>query len=238
MWQGSRFGQETDTGDITGQPKTSEGEASWASSRVEAVLPEFLGRQWQVPPQFSAKRIEGKRAYDLARAGEEVELPPREIHVYDISVIPPIEQRELTLKVICGAGTYIRSLAQDIARKAGTRACLSALRRISLGNLLVADAWSLYDLRNSEGWLRGSTSCLEAGSGLPWPRLTCSSKLAKTLGHGQVALLNKPEFSLAEGEKALAISPEGNLLGVLASLESSSGPAMRVKAVKWLGGTS
>lgn len=233
-----RFGYETDTGDITGQPIAPEMDAPWDSARIEEVLQDFKGPQWQVPPSYSAKRIEGRRAHVLARAGEKVELEPREVHVHDITVMPQTDEREMTLQVTCGAGTYIRSLAQDIARRAGTRACLSALRRTSLGNLMVGNAWKLNDLRNAKGWKFDSKSCLKPGTGLPWPRLACGPQLAKKLGHGQIALINEPEFSLAHGEKALAMTPEGDLLGVLAVQEELPGQDLHVKAVKWFATSS
>ncbi len=231
---GVRFGAETDTGDITGQFLPNEGKTEWDAARVAAVLPDFVGRQWQVPPAYSAKRISGQRAYARARAGERVELDAQEIHVYDIAVLPSHDPREMSLCITCGAGTYVRSLAQDIARKAGTRAFLSNLRRTALGDLSVKDAWTPDDLVAADGWRPESTACLPPSQGLPWPRLQCNSELARRLGQGQIALLADSELALTENQSALAVTPAGDFLGVLVCLGVTAAQKTRVKATKWL----
>ena len=229
-----RFGAETDTGDITGQFLPGKELADWDPLRIESVLPNFVGLQMQVPPAYSAKRIMGKRAYELARAGERVELKAHEVHVYDITILPPQASREMTLQITCGAGTYIRSLAQDIARKAGTQACLSELRRISLGALSVEDAWKPDELKSASKWVPYSTACLRAGTGLPWPQLECASELARKLGQGQEALLARPGFSLSVGDRALAVDPEGDFLGILGCIGTFPDQTVKIKAEKWL----
>ena len=231
---GVRFGAETDTGDITGRLLPDAGTAGWDAGGIEAVLPDFVGRQWQVPPAYSAKRISGQRAYDLARAGERVDLEAQEIHVYDIAMLPSQDPREMALRITCGAGTYVRSLAQDIARKAGTRAFLSSLRRIALGDLSVEDAWNPDELVAADGWQPESTACLKPGFGLPWPRLECGPALARRLGQGQIVLLTESEFPLTADQKALAVTPEGDFLGILACLGMTPERKARIKAAKWL----
>ncbi len=233
-----RFGAETDTGDITGQFLPVKNLADWDPVRIETVLPDFVGRQMQVPPAYSAKRILGRRAYELARAGEKVELKPREVEVHDITILPSQASRELTLQITCGAGTYIRSLAQDIARKAGTQACLSALRRTSLGALKVENAWNPDELKSASEWDLDSTACLRTGTGLPWPRLECAPEMARKLGQGQEALLTEPGHSLSFGEKALAVNPEGDFLGILGCLGTFPDQTVKIKADKWLAPSS
>ncbi len=229
-----RFGAETDTGDITGQCLPHEGAPPWDADDVAAVLPDFVGRQWQVPPAYSAKRIAGQRAYALARAGARVELAAQEVQVYDIAVLPSQDPREMVLRITCGAGTYVRSLAQDIARKAGTRAFLSSLQRTALGDLAVKDAWTPDELVAAADWQPESAACLPPGQGLPWPRLECDPELGRRLGQGQTIVWAASEFPLTRDQKALAVTLEGDLLGVLVCLGTTPERQARIKAAKWL----
>lgn len=109
---------------------------------IKDTIPEFIGIQDQVPPLFSAKWLDGKRAYDLAREGKKVELKPREIRIDSIEFIeykPP----ELILSVRCSKGTYIRALARDIGKSLNSGGHLVALRRTAIGEIHVDQAWSL-----------------------------------------------------------------------------------------------
>lgn len=99
---------------------------------VEAALPRFLGRQLQRPPAYSALKIEGERAYALARRGEQVDLAPREIVVEELS-IEAYDPPDLTLRIVCGSGTYVRSLGRDIALALGSVATMIELRRLAVG---------------------------------------------------------------------------------------------------------
>jgi len=231
---GIRFGAETDTGDITGRLLPAAEPAGWDAAGIEAILPHFVGRQRQVPPAYSAKKIAGQRAYALARAGESVDLAAREIHVHAIDVLPPRAPQEMVLRITCGAGTYIRSLARDIARKAGTRAFLFSLRRTALGALAVDDAWTPDALVAAEGWQPQSPACLQPGRGLPWPRWPCSPELARRLGQGQTVLTAELEFPPTADQKVLAVTPEGDFLGILARLGTTPDRKAKLKAVKWL----
>ena len=129
------FGSETDTEDAGGVPVRQA--ARPTRDALLAILPKFLGELQQVPPAYSAKRIAGKRAYELARAGQDVELKASTIEIHEVA-LSDFEEHEGTvatcrMRVSCGGGTYIRSLARDIARAAGTAGHLSALRRHQAG---------------------------------------------------------------------------------------------------------
>jgi len=107
---------------------------------VDEVLPTFLGEQWQVPPVFSAVKVDGKRAYELARKGEEVELKPKLLTIDEIEVLrfdPATMQ--LQIRVVCSKGTYIRALARDIGERLHSGAHLIALRRTRVGDIRVED---------------------------------------------------------------------------------------------------
>lgn len=111
---------------------------------IDETIPQFLGEQWQVPPMFSAVQINGKRAYQLARKGEEVELKPKLLVIDEIEVLRfDAEQMQLTLRVVCSKGTYIRALARDIGQRLGSGAHLIALRRTRVGNQRVEDCWTI-----------------------------------------------------------------------------------------------
>jgi len=113
-------------------------------SLIDEVIPTFLGEQWQVPPIFSAVQINGKRAYEFARKGEEVELKPKLLKIDEIEVLSFDEQTmQLTIRVVCSKGTYIRALARDIGERLHSGAYLTALRRTRVGDTRVEDCMTI-----------------------------------------------------------------------------------------------
>ena len=111
---------------------------------IDQTLPTFLGEQWQVPPMFSAVQINGKRAYDFARKGETVELKPKLLKIDEIEVLSfDMETMQLTIRVVCSKGTYIRALARDIGERLRSGAHLIALRRTRVGNVRVEDCMTI-----------------------------------------------------------------------------------------------
>lgn len=128
-----QFGKQTDTLDPEGKV-ILESEYIPSKEEVEMILPKFCGKILQTPPIFSALKVNGKRAYELARADVEFELKPREVSILSLDLIDysPLN-RTATLRVECGKGTYIRSLARDIAYELGSCAYVLALRRTKVG---------------------------------------------------------------------------------------------------------
>ena len=111
---------------------------------IDATIPQFIGEQWQVPPMFSAVQINGKRAYELARKGETVELKPKLLVIDEIEVLAFDESTmQLTIRVVCSKGTYIRALARDIGERLHSGAHLIALRRTRVGNTRVEDCYTI-----------------------------------------------------------------------------------------------
>lgn len=107
---------------------------------IDRVIPQFRGEQWQTPPMFSAVQVNGKRAYQLARKGETVELKPKLLVIDEIEVTDfDAEKMQLSIRVVCSKGTYIRALARDIGERLESGAHLIALRRIRVGNIRVED---------------------------------------------------------------------------------------------------
>ena len=111
---------------------------------IDKTIPKFLGEQWQIPPMFSAVQINGKRAYELARKGETVELKPKLLLIDEIEVLAfDAATMQLTIRVVCSKGTYIRALARDIGERLGSGAYLTALRRTRVGNTHVEDCMTI-----------------------------------------------------------------------------------------------
>ena len=111
---------------------------------IDRTIPQFLGEQWQVPPMFSAVQINGKRAYELARKGQTAELKPKLLMIDEIEVLAFDEQQmQLTIRVVCSKGTYIRALARDIGERLNSGAYLTALRRTRVGNTRVEDCMTI-----------------------------------------------------------------------------------------------
>ena len=144
-----QFGEETDTLDTEGEViATSDVRPTLAE--VEAVLPRFTGPIEQVPPAYSALKVDGQRAYDRARAGEAVELKSRAVVIHSLSIMPDAAtQEEVTLEAHVSKGTYIRSLARDIAQALGTCGHVTYLRRTKAGPFLEEQAISLDKLEQS-----------------------------------------------------------------------------------------
>jgi tRNA pseudouridine55 synthase len=114
---------------------------------VNKVIPTFTGEIWQIPPVYSAVKVDGKRAYDYAREGKEVELKPKLLVIDEIEILefqPPL----LTIRVVCSKGTYIRALARDIGKALGSGAHLAALRRTRIGEVTVGNCSDIESLIN------------------------------------------------------------------------------------------
>ena len=140
------LGRTSDTEDVTGNVAALTSPPVPAREEIAAVLPRFVGTIEQVPPAFSALKLAGRRAYDVARAGGTVELAPRRVEVHDIA-LRDYQYPSLCLDIVCGSGTYVRSLGRDIARALGTEAVMAELQRTAIGAFCVDDACELADLR-------------------------------------------------------------------------------------------
>ena len=140
-----RFGLTTNTDDLEGEVLTEQDASGLSLAQIEAVIPQFLGVIAQVPPQVSAVKIDGKRLYQRARAGETVQVPARMVEVQTISPGEwrPGPQSELDVIIACGAGTYIRAIARDLGQQLGVGGCLARLQRIRSGGFDLADSLSL-----------------------------------------------------------------------------------------------
>jgi tRNA pseudouridine55 synthase len=138
------FGIETDTLDVTGRETRRSDASELTKERIEAVLDRFRGPILQIPPMVSALQVGGRRLYELARQGREVERQPRPVTIYalDLTSFAPGPRPVARMTVSCSAGAYIRSLAADIGADLGCGAALSGLRRTRAGRFAVEDACS------------------------------------------------------------------------------------------------
>jgi len=204
-----RLGQATTTYDAQGEV-TTESAALPDRPAVESALAAFRGRQLQAPPAYSAIKLSGRKAYDLARRGEAVHLAPREVEFYELRLAdwsPP----ECTLEVHSSAGTYIRSLAHDLGQRLGCGAHLSALRRTAAGSFEVSQSAALPALEAAfrrgdwQRWL------LPADAGLlAWPQVPLDEIGVAAIRQGRAVPL------LAAGaEYGRAYSSEGEFFAIL-----------------------
>ena len=142
------LGRTTDTQDVTGTV-LAEKAVRLSPADIENVLPRFRGDILQVPPMYSALKVNGKKLYELARKGQEVERQPRPITVFELTNLG-FDGTRLSLRVRCSKGTYIRTLCQDIGEALGCGGCMEALRRVRAGEYGIEDAVPLEKLLESE----------------------------------------------------------------------------------------
>lgn len=145
-----KLGEETDTLDSQGET-TNIYEGDWPSKEeISSLLEKFKGGYHQVPPAYSAKQVDGERAYKLARKGEAPELKPEKVDIYELELLDH-SKSEIEIRVKCSKGTYVRALARDIGKKLGCGAHLTFLKRTQIGDYKLEDAISPSEL-NSKNW--------------------------------------------------------------------------------------
>jgi len=143
-----RLGLTTDTEDITGTALT-ESTVTVTEADILAVLPQFRGEILQVPPMYSALKVDGKKLYELARKGVEVERKPRPITIHELKLLG-MEDAGVRLRVRCSKGTYIRTLCKDIGEHLSCGGCMAALRRVSAGEYTAEEAVPLQELLETQ----------------------------------------------------------------------------------------
>ncbi|AUX70475.1 tRNA pseudouridine(55) synthase TruB [Porphyrobacter sp. HT-58-2] len=189
-----KFGAETDTLDTEG-PVIATSDARPTLAEVEAILPRFTGAIEQVPPAYSALKVGGQRAYDLARAGEAVALKARQVTIHALNLRRGDDLDEVTLEAHVSKGTYIRSLARDIAHALGTCGHVTYLRRIKAGPFLESQAISLDKLEQTAKGRGLEHLLLPLEAGLDdIPALTLDQTSAQAVRQGRV-LSGMPQSS-------------------------------------------
>ena len=208
-----RLGVSSETEDIEGQLEPLIDAPVITADQIEAVLPEFTGEIAQMPPKFSALKVNGKRAYDLARQGKEVELKPRQIKVYSLR-LTAFDYPHFQLEIECGTGTYVRSLGRDIGARVGSAAIMTALVRTAIGGFSIDVAVSSNDLDadNIGQYLLPVDNCLQGVE-----RVVLGDDQALGLVDAKPVCL--PDH--AGSERVVAVDGQGRVLAVLLRREDS-----------------
>lgn len=224
-----RFGLRTSTGDVTGE--TLETSPLPTEEAFRAILPALIGPCDQVPPMYSAVHVEGKRLYELARMGIEVEREPRRVEIFDLAFVDRIGEDEYRFSVRCSSGTYIRTLCEDIGAVLGVCATMSALRRTESNGFLLENARSLEDLCDlaREGRLAEISVSAERAFG-HLPAVTVPSDGERYYLNGGVLTENRLTFLSAPARNGgatlcRAYSASSRFLGLL-SLENGVAKAV------------
>lgn len=147
------LGQKTETADLEGKiiEEKNIPDKSLTQSKIEKVLKSFIGKQQQMPPIYSAIKVNGKKLYEYARKGQNVEIKPREIEIYDIKLINiDAQKKQIQYEVFCGKGTYIRSLCEDIAEKLETVGYMESLKRIQVGDFKIEESSKIQELEENK----------------------------------------------------------------------------------------
>jgi tRNA pseudouridine55 synthase len=224
-----RFGYATDTYDATGKPTSDPviPQLDWA--KLERIFQEFTGRVMQTPPAFSAKRVAGRRAYELARRQKPVQLNPVEVEIYALELLG-IEGDRVHFAVECSGGTYVRALAHDIGQKVGCGAHLAQLRRTAVAEFKENRAVTLEQLESAvrEGKLEGCRVPLEAL--LPdCPELVVRGREEVSVRHGhtfELAQVLRPGRGAAHARTSAVsllkiLNPEHRLIAVARHVSGS-----------------
>ena len=147
------LGQKTETADLEGKiiEEKNIPDKSLTQSKIEKVLKSFIGKQQQMPPIYSAIKVNGKKLYEYARKGQNVEIKPREIEIYDIKLMNiDAQKKQIQFEVFCGKGTYIRSLCEDIAEKLETVGYMENLKRIQVGDFKIEESSKIQELEENK----------------------------------------------------------------------------------------
>ena len=199
------LGIETDTLDITGNILRQD-KPNISKEEVNKVLKSFLGKSMQEVPKYSAVKINGKKLYEYARNNIDIELPKREIEVFDIKLLSDIElvdnNLEFTFRVSVSKGTYIRSLIRDIGIKLGTCACMKELKRTKQGNFTIENSYTLKEIENNNYKILDIKDVLEI------EQVKVSDNLLNKIKNG--AILDK----FFNSDKALILDNLGNEIGI------------------------
>lgn len=228
------FGYATDTLDSTGTV-ISDGGRIPSDEEVADAVRRFTGKQLQLPPMYSAIKTGGKKLYELAREGKTVEREPREINVYSMSS-RRITETEWSLSIRCSAGTYVRSLCDDIGRSLGTYAVMSALRRTAIGSFSVSDATSCDALA---GMTPGEVSGLIVPLSRVFadlPRVRLDPFFERLFRSGCAVNLKRADLpDLAAGTLTAHCGADGELFALGRVIETESGLAVKSEKLLILG---
>jgi tRNA pseudouridine55 synthase len=197
----AKWGASTNTDDAEGKVIATS-DICPDREEIEAILDRFIGEIEQIPPQFSAIKVGGERAYDIARDGEEVKLSPRVISIHDLVVVDTPNADETVFEAVTGKGAYVRALVRDMARDLGTQGHVSELRRLCVGPFNVEDGVTIEQLEaltlleDRDATLTPITTALAV-----IPQATIDGPQADKLRRGQAAIIAPPVAKGVRGER-------------------------------------
>ncbi len=214
------LGMETDTNDLEGQVLTEREVSKSTLQKLHEVLSEFVGEIEQVPPSRSALKFQGRRFYQLARAGEEVPAKPRKVKIYEIRLVRAWmedDKAKALLDIKCGKGMYVRALARDIGRRLGVGACQAFLVRKRVGPFRLEEALTIEDLRNAAKENKLDELLLPLDAAVQhFPQAFLSQAAVYSVIHGNDVSLRtlETERALAVGERVRLYAPDKSLIGI------------------------
>jgi len=196
-----KLGIETDTLDITGNVLNKK-EVNVTNEEIKEVLNSFLGKSIQEVPKYSAVKVNGKKLYEYARNNINIELPKREIEIFDIELLSSVNNNEFSFRVVVSKGTYIRSLIRDIGIKLNTYACMSDLIRTKQGNFTINNSYLLKDIEVNNYKLLNIKDVLDI------EKRVVNDKLLTKVKNG--CILDK----FFKSDMALVLDKDGNEIGI------------------------
>ena len=228
------FGAETTTQDASGEV-IEKYDFRFDENALRNVLKEFIGPQRQLPPMYSAIKVNGKKLYELAREGKEIERKAREIEIYDIRIVDIFPPDRAVIDVDCSKGTYIRTLCSDIGKKLGWGAYMSSLTRTASGRFLIEDAVKLDELKEiaKNGGI-DSVLITPDRALADYKRITVGKKAEKYLYNGgkiydrYFTCAAKPEIN----ETVLGYDSNGRLVGIHTFLYDKEKYGFYIKPVR------
>ncbi|MCA9074162.1 MAG: tRNA pseudouridine(55) synthase TruB [Planctomycetaceae bacterium] len=203
------LGHESETDDTEGDVQPCEHARPLTRGDIERVLPRFVGRIEQTPPIYSAVKIKGRRAYELARKGKTPDIKPRMVDIHRLEIVE-FSPEKLVLEMDCGTGTYVRSVGRDLARAAGSCAVMTSLIRTRIGGHLIEDA------KSPEEITRESLAkvMLPASEGVgPMRKITCESSALQMIQHGR-SVPFRESSAPDDHEPCALLDPDGGLMAI------------------------
>lgn len=196
-----KFGLETDTLDSTGN-EINKSDNIPNIEEIQSVLSNFIGEIDQIPPKYSAKSINGVRAYDLARQGVDFEIKPKTVKIDSIDILS-YDSAELKLKIVCGSGTYIRSIGRDIAYKLNTFATMTSLVRTKISNFDIDNCYEMFNIEKDNIF----ETLVPIESVLDYPILNLNENDIFKLLNGQIVKIqeNDGNYLLKDKQNIVAI---------------------------------
>ncbi|HEX8773304.1 MAG TPA: tRNA pseudouridine(55) synthase TruB [Pyrinomonadaceae bacterium] len=246
-----RFGYMTETGDCEGAPRLKNSEdgpiveaiPDWSEREIEAALDALRGEIDQVPPMYSAKKVKGKKLYELARRGLEIERAAVRVKIHKLEALQDVGQplrrnedgtRDLRVRVLCSAGTYVRSLAESVGASLGVGAHLAALSRTRAGEFGLKESITLEELESltrADAAGGAERVLISLNAALSWmPSVHLTSEAAERARHGvAVSLGDRTEGKYEDGQTVRLLDEVGELIAV-AMMDAAAG-ALRPRIV-------